>query len=61
MKIAFLGSCQLEKIGMLMNELIKNKQIDHQVLWFKALHDVSQSVHFPLFNALNNADVIYAQ
>jgi len=44
-----------------MNELIKNKQLDHQVLWWQPVHSASQSVHFPLFNALHNADVIYAQ
>ncbi len=61
MKIAFLGNCQLGQIGMLMNELIKNKQLDHQVLWWQPVHSLSQAHYIPLFNALNNADVIYAQ
>jgi len=46
---------------MLMNELIKNKQLDHQVLWVQPLHSLSHPHYVPLFTALSNADVIYAQ
>jgi hypothetical protein len=45
-----------------MNELIKNKQLnDFQVLWSNEVHTLSNTQYIPLFNMLNNADVIYAQ
>jgi len=61
MKIAFMGSCQLTQIGMLMNELIKSRQLDYHVLWLESTHNLSKIHRIPLFNALSNADVIYSQ
>lgn len=63
MKIALLGNCQLLQIGGLLKAFFQQNDLPHEVVWHTpifSLGDQSADI-VSIFNALDQADVIYGQ
>jgi hypothetical protein len=61
MKIAFLGNCQLNNVGILFARMAQQKFIDAEIIWTKPIFELANNDYLPLFHALDRADVIYHQ
>jgi hypothetical protein len=61
LKLAFLGTCQLQRIASGIEQMAAQQKLDAQVVWNTPFFEVGAQDTSVFFNALETADIVYCQ